>query len=671
MSDKYQDFGKGAQGAELDQLCINTIKTLTLDAVQKAESGHPGLPMGCAVFAHTLWTKFLRHNPANPHWANRDRFVLSGGHGSMLIYSLLHLFGYPKMTLDEIKNFRQWGSLTPGHPEYGHTPGVEVTTGPLGQGFANGVGLALAEKFYAATFNTPDFKVIDHKIYGIVSDGDLQEGVAAEAASLAGHLGLDNIIYFYDSNHITIEGNTSLSYSDNVRLRFEGYHWNVIEIDGENPAQIESALSAALKCHDKPTLIIGKTVIGAGSPKYQGTQRAHSDAFGEEEVAATKKNIGWPEDAHFLVPQVVKDFYARKSAELAGLEKHWTENFNSYRAKHADKSALWEQFARKEIPADLASKLPVFDPAKAIATRAAGGEILKAIMLNVPFVLGGSADLHPSTKTFVKECGSVNKGEFSGRNYHFGIREHAMGAAINGIAYYGGGLIPFGSTFFVFSDYLRPTIRLAALSHIQSIFVFTHDSIFVGEDGPTHEPVEHLSSLRSIPNATVLRPADATETAVAWLIALERQHGPTVLVLSRQNLPVIDRSKYASADLVRKGAYVLADFGTPERILIATGSEVALALDAAQKLGNTRVVSMPSFDLFEAQPPEYREKVLPKKITKRLAIEAGSPFGWDRYIGAEGKTITVNRFGASAPQKKLAEEYGFTVENVLAVAKTL
>ncbi|MDZ4741802.1 MAG: transketolase [Verrucomicrobiota bacterium] len=670
MTDNYNDFGKGAQGKDLDLLCVNTIKTLTLDAVQKAESGHPGLPMGCAIYAHTLWTKFMRHNPADPHWANRDRFVLSGGHGSMLLYSLFHLFGYPKMTIEEIKNFRQWGSLTPGHPEFNHTPGVEVTTGPLGQGFANGVGLALAEKFYAATFNTTDFKIIDHKIYAIVSDGDLQEGVTGEAASLAGHLGLDNMIYFYDSNHITIEGNTSLSYSDNVRLRFEGYNWNVIDIDGENPEQIEHALNSALKCHDKPTLIIGKTVIGAGSPKYQGTQRAHSDAFGEEEVAATKKNIGWPEDAHFLVPEVVKDFYTRKAAELASLDKHWTENFNTYCQKHADKAALWKQFASKEIPGDLLSKMPVFDPSKPIATRSAGGEILKAIMLNVPFVLGGSADLHPSTKTFVKECGSVNTGEFSGRNYHFGIREHAMGAALNGIAYYGG-LIPFGSTFFVFSDYLRPTIRLAALSHIQSIFVFTHDSIFVGEDGPTHEPIEQLSSLRSIPNVCVLRPGDATETITAWLIALERKNAPTVIVLSRQNLPIIDRSKFAPADLVRKGAYVVCDIGTPERILIATGSEVHLAMEAAQKLGNTRVVSMPSFDLFEAQSAEYREKVLPKNLTKRLAIEAGSPFGWDRYIGAEGKSITINHFGASSPAKRIAEEFGFTTENVIKVAQSL
>ncbi|MDX2227105.1 MAG: transketolase [Verrucomicrobiae bacterium] len=671
MSQNLADFGKGATGAELDRIIVNNIKTLVLDAVQKAESGHPGLPMGCADFAYVLWTKFLRHNPANPEWAGRDRFVLSGGHGSMLLYSLLHLFGYPKMTLEQIQSFRQWGSITPGHPEYGMTPGVETTTGPLGQGFANGVGLGLAAKYYAATFNTEDFKVVDNRIYAIVSDGDLQEGVAAEAASLAGHLGLDNLTYFYDSNHISIEGDTSLSYSDDVRRRFEGYHWNVLEIDGANHVQIEQALKQANACTGKPTIIIGHTIIGAGSPKYQGTQRAHSDAFGEEEVRATKKNIGWPEEAQFLVPDVVKDFFSRKSAELAGLENHWNRNFDSFGKKHPEKLALWNTFRDKTLPADLAAKLPNYAGAKPIATRSAGGEILKALMHHVPFLVGGSADLHPSTKTFVKELGSVNTGDFKGRNYHFGIREHGMGSVMNGIAYYGGGIVPFGSTFFVFSDYMRPPIRLAALSHLQSIFVFTHDSIFVGEDGPTHEPVEHLAALRVIPNLCLIRPADATETAAAWLLALERKHGPTVLVLTRQNLPVIDRSKYASADLVRRGAYVLADIGTPERILIASGSEVSLAMAAAEKLGNTRVVSMPSFDLFESQSAEYREKVFPAAIGKRLAIEAGVSFGWDRYVGPAGKTLTVNRFGASAPYERVAKEYGFTVENVLGAVEKL
>lgn len=671
MSQNHANHGKGAAGADLDRLIVNTIKTLTLDAVQKAESGHPGLPMGCADFSYILWTKFMRHNPANPDWINRDRFVLSGGHGSMLLYSLLHLFGYPGMTIEQVQNFRQWGSITPGHPENFVTPGVETTTGPLGQGFANGIGLALAQKYYAATFNTDDFKISQHFIYGIVSDGDLQEGVAAEAASLAGHLGLDNVIYFYDSNHITIEGDTNLSYSDDVRMRFEGYHWNVITIDGHNHEQITKALMEAQRSKNKPTLIIGTTVIGAGSPKFQGTQRAHSDAFGEEEVAATKKNLGWPEEAHFLVPDAVKEFFDRKRHELAGLEHHWQQNFDSWSKKHPELLALWDQVRSRRIPDNIISKLPNYAGAKPMATRVAGGEVLKALMNELPFLVGGSADLHPSTKTFIKELGSVQKGNFKGRNYHFGIREHAMGAIANGISYYEGGLVPFTSTFFVFSDYMRPPMRLAALSHLQCVFVFTHDSIFVGEDGPTHEPVEHLAAMRVIPNMSVIRPADPTETVYAWLQAVERKDGPTTLVLTRQNLPVIDRSKYAPAEMVRRGGYVLADIGTPERIIIASGSEVSLALEAAEKLGNTRVVSMPSFDLFEAQSEDYKRSVLPVSITKRLAVEAGVSFGWDRYVGAQGRVIAVDRFGASAPYKKLAQEYGLTVENVIEVASKL
>jgi transketolase len=661
----------------IESLVPKTIQTLTIDAVEKAKSGHCGLPMGCADFAFVLWTKYLKFNPANPHWANRDRFVLSAGHGSMLIYSLLHLTGFEKMTLDQLKNFRQWGSLTPGHPESHETEGVEVTTGPLGQGTGNSVGLAIGQKFFTTTFNTPDFAVSDHRVYSIVSDGDLQEGVSHEAASLAGHLGLDNLVWFYDDNNVSIEGMTSLSYSDNVPARFEGYNWHVISINGNDQTQIDAALKEAAATKGKPTIIIGKTVIGKGSPKLQGTPKAHSDAFGAEEVAATKKNLDWPEDAQFLVPQRVKDFFAEKRKVWAKEEADWNKLFADYAAKNPEKAQFWNDFLAKKLPANLESLLPKFGPEKAIATRNAGGDVLKVLFGAVPNLLGGSADLAPSTKTWIKEFGSFEKGNYGGRNLHFGIREHGMGAVVAGLAYYGG-LIPFGSTFFVFTDYMRPPIRLASLSGIQTIYVFTHDSICVGEDGPTHEPVEHLATLRAIPGVLVIRPGDANETGYAWLAAIEHKHETSAIVLTRQNLPVFDRTKTAPASGLLKGGYTLWESkpgATPDIILIGTGSEVSLAYDAAQKLAAegkaARVVSLPCWEIFEAQPQAYRDSVLPPAVTKRVAVEAGIRLGWERYTTTAGKFVGVEKFGASAPYERILKEYGITAEHVLEVAKSL
>jgi transketolase len=665
------------QSAPLDELAVNTIRTLTIDAVEKAHSGHPGLPMGCADFSFVLWTKFMKFNPANPKWANRDRFVLSAGHGSMLIYALLHLTGFEKMTLEQLKQFRQWHSLTPGHPEAHETEGVEVTTGPLGQGTGNSVGLAMGQKYMAATFNTPEHIVSDHKVYVIVSDGDLQEGVSHEAAGLAGHLGLDNLIWFYDDNEVSIEGKTNLSYSDDVELRFKGYHWKVIKIDGHDHAQITAALTEAHATKGQPTIIIGKTIIGKGSPKLQGTPKAHSDAFGPEEVAATKKNLGWPEDQFFAVPTRVTEYFVGLKAECAGHESAWNQGFAAYAEKNPEKAALWQTFLAKALPADLEAGLPVFPAGKAEATRNVGGVVMKYLFEKVPQLIGGSADLAPSTKTFVKEFGSFSKENYAGRNFHYGIREHGMGGIVAGLGYYGG-FIPFGSTFFVFTDYMRPPIRLSALSGIQGIYVMTHDSIFVGEDGPTHEPVEQLATLRVIPNCCTLRPADANETAQAWLVALENKTKPTILCLTRQNVPTFDRAECAPASELRKGGYILWENNkgaTPDIILLGTGSEVHLALDAGKKLaaeGKTvRVVSLPSFDLFELQSPEYRASVLPPAVTKRVAVEAGVSFGWDRYIGTAGKAVCIDHFGASAPAPKLAEAFGFTVDNVYAVAKSL
>ena len=661
-------------------LTVNTIKTLTIDAIQKAESGHPGLPMGCADFCYVLWTKFLQINPANPQWHNRDRFVLSAGHGSMLLYSLLHLAGFKKMTLEQLKNFRQLHSLTPGHPEQFITEGIETTTGPLGQGTGNSVGMAIGQKFYAATFNTDQFAISNHRIYAIVSDGDLQEGVSHEAASLAGHLGLDNLVWFYDDNEISIEGKTDLTYSDDVPSRFKGYHWHVISIDGHDHQQIETALKEAQSIKGKPTIIIGKTIIGKGSPKLQGTPKAHSDAFGEEEVKATKRNLGMPEDKHFFIPQEVTEFFAQLRQPWQKAEDNWNKTFQDYSAKHPDKAKLWQQFLNREIPQNLETLISAFSADKPQATRNASGEILKVLMAQIPNLLGGSADLAPSTKTWVKEAGSFQKNTPQGRTLHFGIREHGMGSICNGLAYYQG-LIPFGSTFLTFTDYMRPSIRLAALSRLQSIYVMTHDSIFLGEDGPTHQPVEHIASLRAIPDLCIIRPADANETIYAWLVALENKNKPTLLSLTRQNVPVFNRSLCAPANGLRKGAYILWESHSkeikemPDLILIGTGSETHLCFEAAQVLAKenlkVRVVSMPCWDLFEAQTENYRNTVLPPQVTRRLAVEASVSLGWERYVGTKGKTITQNSFGASAPYQALEKEFGFTVENVVKTAKNL
>ncbi len=660
----------------IDQLCINTIRTLSLDAIQKANSGHPGLPLGMAPAAYILWTKFLWHNPKNPKWFNRDRFVLSGGHGSMLIYSLLHLTGYESVSIDEIKHFRQYGSTTPGHPENHVTLGIEVTTGPLGQGFANGVGLAIASAHLAATFNREDFPLVDNYIYAICSDGDLMEGISYEAASIAGHLGLGNIIYLYDDNKITIEGSTDLAFTEDVTKRFEAAGWHVSTVeDGNDLAAIEAAILEAQEIDDKPSLIRVKTIIGFGMPK-QGTNKAHSDAPGEEAVRETKRNLGWDEDAQFYVPEEVYAHFREAIENGAELEKDWNELVAAYAEKYADEGKTFKQIIADELPEGWESALPTFEGAEAKATRAYSGEVINAIAERIPSLIGGSADLAPSNNTTIKSSVSLEAGSYEGRVLHWGIREHAMGSTMNGIALHGG-LIPYGGTFMTFSDYMRPAIRLAALSQAQVIYVFTHDSIGLGEDGPTHQSVEHLAALRAIPNLAVIRPCDAHETREAWRIALLRRHAPTTLAFSRQKVALIDRTKFASADETVKGAYILAEASNnePKLILIATGSEVGLAMEAREKLEAenipTRVVSMPCWELFDEQSAEYRETVLPKSVKARLAIEAGVSMGWAKYTGDEGDTLTVDKFGASAPAEIVFKEYGFTVENVLAKAKKL
>lgn len=660
----------------IDELCINTIRTLSIDAVQKANSGHPGLPLGMAPAAYVLWTKFLYHNPKNPRWFNRDRFILSGGHGSMLIYSLLHLTGYESVSMDEIKNFRQYGSTTPGHPENHVTLGVEVTTGPLGQGFANGVGMAIASAHLAATFNREDFPLVDNYIYAICSDGDLMEGISYEAASIAGHLGLGNIIYLYDDNNITIEGSTDLAFSEDVTMRFEAAGWHVSTVeDGNDLEAIEAAIAEAQEVDDRPSLIRVKTIIGFGMPK-QGTNKAHSDAPGEEAVRETKRNLGWDEDVEFFVPDEVYAHFRESAEHGAELEQDWNDLVASYTEKFADEGKLFKQIIADELPDGWESALPAFEGAEAKATRAYSGEVINAIAGKIPSMIGGSADLAPSNNTSIKASTSLEAGNYEGRIIHFGVREHAMGSTMNGIALYGG-LIPYGGTFLTFSDYMRPAIRLAALSQAQVIYVFTHDSIGLGEDGPTHQSVEHLAALRAIPNLYVIRPADAHETREAWRIALKRRHSPTALAFSRQKVALIDREKFASADGTMKGAYILAEASNnePKLILIATGSEVGLAIEAREKLEAegtpTRVVSMPCWELFDEQTEEYRESVLPKSVKARLAIEAGVSLGWSKYVGDAGDCLTVDKFGASAPAEVVFREYGFTVENVIEKAKNL
>ena len=649
---------------QLDQLCINTIRFLAVDGVQKANSGHPGLPMGAAPMAYVLWTCHLKHDPLKPAWPNRDRFVLSAGHGSMLLYSLLHLTGYD-MPMSELQQFRQWGSKTPGHPEHWLVPGIETTTGPLGQGFGNGVGMAIAEKYLAAHFNRPGHEIVDYKIYALVSDGDLMEGVASEAASLAGHLGLDNMIYFYDDNHISIEGSTELAFTEDRAKRFEAYGWYVQKVDDGNDLKaIDRAIRGAQAEQGRPSIIMVRTHIGYGSPNKQDTAEAHGSALGPEEVKLTKQNLGWPLEPAFLVPDEAKEHFHQAIEEGEEAEAEWQTKLAAYREAFPDLAAEWDRFIKGELPEGWQAKIPTFSSTdKPMATRQASGKVLEALSPVLPTLLGGSADLAPSTNTLIKGEKAFGPGSYGGRNFHFGVREHGMASALNGMAL--SGLIPYGATFFVFSDYLRPSLRLASIMQAHSIFVLTHDSVFLGEDGPTHEPIEQLAACRAIPHLSVIRPADANETAVAWRVAIEHK-GPTVLLLTRQALAIIDRVKYAAAEGLEKGAYILADAKDtePELILIATGSEVAPSLDAYERLTAggvaARLVSMPCWDLFEKQPQSYRDVVLPPKVTARLAIEAASPFGWERYVGPKGAVHGIDHFGASAPYKVIAEHWGFT-----------
>ncbi|TEB07632.1 Transketolase [Pelotomaculum schinkii] len=659
---------------QLDQLCINTIRILAAEAVEKAKSGHPGMPMGAAPMAYVLWTKFLRHNPANPSWPDRDRFVLSAGHGSALLYSLLHLTGYD-LTLEELMDFRQWGSRTPGHPEYGHTPGVEVTTGPLGQGLSNAVGMAIAERFLAAHFNRTGFDIVDHYTYVIAGDGDLMEGVTHESASLAGHLKLGRLICLYDDNHISIEGDTELAFTEDRSGRFEAYGWQVLRVeDGNDTAALETALETALAEKEKPSLIMVRTHIGFGSPNKQGKSAAHGEPLGSDELRLTKENLSWPSAPAFHVPDQVLGHFRQALEQGRSREAKWLDLFDSYSRAFPELAKEWRQWLSGRMPDGWDSAIPVFQPGeKGIATRAASGAFLNAVWGSLPNLLGGSADLAPSNKTYIKGAGDFAAGYYQGRNLHFGVREHGMGSILNGMALHGG-LIPYGATFLVFSDYMRPPIRLSGMMGLKVIYVFTHDSIGVGEDGPTHQPVEHLASLRVIPGLTVIRPADANETSEAWRVALTI-NGPVVLVLSRQNLPVLDRQKFAAADGLYRGAYTLNQIGSgsPDTIIMASGSEVHLALQAAERLQESgvaaRVVSMPSWELFERQPEDYRREVLPPQIKARVAVEAGSSQGWQRYTGDSGEIISIDHFGASSPAGTLFDKFGFTVENI--VEKTL
>jgi transketolase len=662
----------------LDELCVNTIRCLSMDAVQKAKSGHPGLPMGMAPAAYVLWTRHLRHNPRNPGWANRDRFVLSAGHGCMLLYSLLYLTGYD-LSLDDIKNFRQWGSKTPGHPEYGLTPGVEVTTGPLGQGIGNAVGMAIAQKYLAQYFNRDGFPILNHAIYVIAGDGCMQEGVGSEAASLAGHLGLNNLVVIYDDNRISIDGNTSLSFSEDVARRYEAYGWFVQTVggDGNDMNAFEHALEAAKSETARPSLIKLRTHIGYGSPHKQDTGEAHGSPLGEEEVALTKKRYGWDPAGKFVVPEEALAHCRSQVDKGARLESDWSGIFEQYSSRYPGLAAEFHTAAAGHLPVqwqELASNLPRFEAGTLLATREASGKTLDALMPHMPLVVGGSADLTPSNNTKFKDAQPFSRSNRSGRYLHFGVREHAMGAILNGIAV-SNLLIPYGATFFTFADYMRPAIRLAALSHYPSIFVFTHDSIGLGEDGPTHQPVEHLASLRAVPGLVVIRPADANETAVAWKIALECRNNPTVLVLARQKVPVLDQATLGSANGLEKGAYILADAERPAALLLATGSEVHIALKARELLQTegiaARVISMPSWELFEQQPTEYREEVLPSTMPVRLAIEAAVKLGWERYIGDRGRFIGMSRFGASAPYETIYKNCGITPERAVAAVREM
>jgi transketolase len=668
-----QEASVAREKVDLAERAINAIRVLAMDAVERANSGHPGLPMGAAAMAYVLWMRHMRYNPRNPRWANRDRFVLSAGHGSMLLYSLLYLTGYD-LSLDDLRNFRQWGSRTPGHPEYGLTPGVETTTGPLGQGFGNGVGMAIAERMLAARFNRPDFPIVDHYVYAIVSDGDLMEGVASEAASLAGHLGLGKLIYLYDDNRITIDGPTSLAFTEDVERRFTAYGWHVQRVDGNDLPAVDAAIVAAKAETERPSLIIARTHIAYGAPTKQDTAAAHGAPLGADEVRRAKERLGCPPDLEFYVPDDVLAHFREAQARGAQWEAAWAERFAAYAVAYPDLAAEWHRRHDRTLPDGWSDDLPQFAPQESLATRVASGRTLNALAARLPELVGGSADLATSTETVLKGMGAFARDCASGRNLYFGVREHAMGAVLNGISLHGG-FRPFGGTFLVFSDYMRPTIRLAALMEQPVIYVFTHDSIGLGEDGPTHQPVEHLAALRAVPNLLVIRPADANETVEAWKVALERTHGPTALILSRQKLPVLDRERFAPASWLRHGAYILAEAegGTPDVILLASGSEVQTALGARDLLAaegiRARVVSVPSWELFEQQPASYRELVLPRAVRARVSVEAASPLGWCRYVGDAGVALGLTHYGASAPFERIMAEFGFTPEHVAATAR--
>lgn len=666
--------GRGHSETEqqkLEQLCINTIRTLAMDAVQKANSGHPGTPMALAPLAFVLWDRHLRFNPRNPHWPGRDRFILSNGHASMLLYSMLYLTGFD-LSLDDIKQFRQWGSKTPGHPEYGLTAGVETTTGPLGQGCGNSVGMAIAQKWLAARF---DKDLFDYRIYTFCGDGDLMEGVSNEAASVAGHLGLNNLIWFYDNNHITIEGSTSLAFTDDVATRFRGWNWNVEHIsDVNNVDLIDVAIKSSQREPARPTIVITDTHIGWGSPNRQDTREAHGEALGVEEVRATKLVYGWPPDAQFLVPDEVKQYMGKAVQRGADWEKDWSARYSAWAKQHPDLDKTWQHIQKGTLPEGWDKDIPTFPAdAKGLATRKSDQQVLNAVAKNVPWLLGGSADLHPSTFTLIDGEADFERNSYGGRNFHFGIREHTMGSILNGMTV--SGLRAYGSTFLIFSDYMRPPIRLAALMDLPCIFIYTHDSIGLGEDGPTHQPIEQLMSLRAIPRLLTFRPADANEVAETWRTIMPIMHQPVLMAYTRQAVPTFDRTKYASAAGVAKGAYIMADAdgGKPELILMGTGSEVQLCVGAYEKLTaegvKARVVSMPCWELFEKQSPEYKIQVLPPDVRARVAVEAGTSLGWKEYIGHEGIVVARTDFGASAPIKELLKEFGFTVDNVVAKAK--
>lgn len=658
-----------------DQLAVTTIRTLSIDAIEKANSGHPGLPMGAAPMAYTLWTKHMNHNPKNPDWFNRDRFVLSAGHGSMLLYSLLHLSGYG-LEMDEIKNFRQWDSKTPGHPEYHHTAGVEATTGPLGQGIGMAVGMAMAEKHLAATYNKDNLDVVDHHTFALCGDGDLMEGVAGEAISLAGHLKLDKLVILYDSNDISLDGDLSMSFSEDIRKRFESYGWNYLRVeDGNELDDLSAKIAQAKSTSDKPTLIEVKTVIGYGAPNKSGKADAHGAPLGEDEMKLVKEAYEWTFDKDFHVPEEVYETFQQATDELGGkAEAEWNKLFEQYESQHPELAEQLKAAIRGDLPEGFDAEFPEYEVGKKQATRASSGDMVNAIAKTVPSFFGGSADLAGSNKTNIKGGGDFDAENSAGRNIWFGVREFAMGTALNGMALHGG-LHVFGGTFFVFSDYVRPAIRLSALMGLPVTYVFTHDSVAVGEDGPTHEPVEHLASLRAMPNLNVIRPADANETKYAWKLALTAKSHPTLLVLSRQDLPVLEGTGELAATGVEKGAYVVSGAENPQAILLATGSEVSLAVEAQKQLAeeniSVSVVSMPSWDRFEKQDKAYKQSVIPPTVKKRLAIEMGSSFGWDRYTGDEGDILAIDRFGASAPGQRIMEEFGFTPDNVVAKVKNL